>query len=1275
MPHDNSVHIIQTSENIIHDNNNINSDENNKNGSDVTGVKPNTCDDCQKSFSDSSKLTKHKITHSDKYFPCSQCPKSFPQEINLKTHTKTHSEEKHIHCGQCQKSFEGNCDRKKHMKIHHNAAKNTSHSRSKKMRRGGKNKNCESLTINLIGANANGLKNKKKSLEHVIEATNSSCVMIQETKLYKKGQINIEGFQAFELIRSDKEGGGLMTAVKEELEPVLVDEGNDDAEILVIEGNMSNFSIRFINAYGPQESDHNSKRLEFFIRLEEEIVKCKDNDKAIIIELDANSKLGSQIIIGDPHDMSKNGELLWDIIERQNLTVVNTLELCEGVITRTKDTIERSEASVIDFVIVCEKIVPFVKRMIIDENKEFVLTKYTTTMGRKQIKQSDHNTIVCFFDIKIPKKEPEKRREIFNFRNKQCLSKFKELTNTGTELSDCFLGDDSIIVKAEKWKKVLEKKKFSKAFKKIRITKKKKQSEVQMKMKLKSDLKRDLKKNPCKIAKLIISNKIKQLDDDLSEQFSAENATKIKTQVEKLSKSNGEMSRIGAWEVKKNICPRPQDPPMAKKDSKGNLITVPMNIKKLYLECFEDRLRNREMLPWLQDLREVKEDLWNRRFELLSQIETPDWDVKQLTKVLKSLKRNKARDPLGWTNELFMPENAGTDLIKSLLLLLNGIKSEQKVPKFLQMPDITAIYKNKGSKNDLENDRGIMKLSTVRSILDKMIYVDKYDVIDGNMSDSNVGARKGRNIRNHLFIVYGIMNSVKQKEISKVDIQIYDISKCFDAMWVKETMNDIYQVSERDNKLSLMYLTNLESHVAINTPFGQTQRKNLGEIEIQGSVLSPLKCSCQMDSIGKQCIEKNENLFTYKKKVGVPPLEMIDDILTFSKCGNESVKMNTYINTMIEMKKLYFGEKKCHKIHIGEECVTCPELKVHNFAMNEAEFEKYLGDILSKHCNNKKNISSKKSKAIGIISTIMSILESVTFGVHYFEIALMLREALFINGVLTNIEVVYGLTKQEIIDLESADKILLRKILNAHSKSATESLHLELGVLRISDIIKIRRIMFLFYILSRPETELLSRFFYAQNASPAKNDWCLSVKENLEELNIEINYEKQDYKNKEKFAKKVKKSATECALKNLLEMKNLHSKMDGLTYSEIKLQPYFKSEKISKKDAQEIFKFRTRMAEVKNNFRGKYEDVNCPACSMNNTDNAIQINDNAIQYIDSQEHLIICPILNENGTLDQDQCYNDLFCDVPEKNVNIIRKLCQAFEKRNTFIEDDNGGI
>ena len=63
--------------------------------------------------------------------------------------------------------------------------------------------------------------------------------------------------------------------------------------------------------------------MEFYINLEKELEEAKSHDRGVIIELDANAKLGKDVIKGDPHKMSENGKLLMEIIHRQNLFVVN----------------------------------------------------------------------------------------------------------------------------------------------------------------------------------------------------------------------------------------------------------------------------------------------------------------------------------------------------------------------------------------------------------------------------------------------------------------------------------------------------------------------------------------------------------------------------------------------------------------------------------------------------------------------------------------------------------------------------------------------------------------------------------------------------------------------------------------------------------------------------------------------------------------------------------------------------------------------------------------
>ena len=96
---------------------------------------------------------------------------------------------------------------------------------------------------------------------------------------------------------------------------------------------------RIINAYGPQEDSTNRDIiLEFWQEIEQEIIAAKEQNCLIIIQLDANAKLGNKVIKGDPNDISENGKIMLDIVKRQNLTVANSMSICNGVITRERVT-------------------------------------------------------------------------------------------------------------------------------------------------------------------------------------------------------------------------------------------------------------------------------------------------------------------------------------------------------------------------------------------------------------------------------------------------------------------------------------------------------------------------------------------------------------------------------------------------------------------------------------------------------------------------------------------------------------------------------------------------------------------------------------------------------------------------------------------------------------------------------------------------------------------------------------------------------------------------
>ena len=193
---------------------------------------------------------------------------------------------------------------------------------------------------------------------------------VQESKLRQNGIIKLDGYQIFEMHRTGM-GGGLLTAVKHELEPVLVFQCEEGAEIMVVQVRLGHRNIRIFNAYGPQEQDVSAQtKFNFWQNLEKEI--------------DANAKVRPIVISNDPNCQSENGSLMMEMLARQNLHLVNESGLCKGLITRQRTAAGRIEKSILDYVVVSEELYTQLEEMIIDDERIHALTKYATTMGAQK---------------------------------------------------------------------------------------------------------------------------------------------------------------------------------------------------------------------------------------------------------------------------------------------------------------------------------------------------------------------------------------------------------------------------------------------------------------------------------------------------------------------------------------------------------------------------------------------------------------------------------------------------------------------------------------------------------------------------------------------------------------------------------------------------------------------------------------------------------------------------------------------------------------------------
>ena len=91
----------------------------------------------------------------------------------------------------------------------------------------------------------------------------------------------------------------------------------------------------------------------------------------------------------------------------------------------------------------------------------------------------------------------------------------------------------------------------------------------------------------------------------------------------------------------------------------------------------------------------------------------------------------------------------------------------------------------------------------------KMIFNSEYEMINNNMSDSNIGGRQDKSCINHIWVINSIIHDQRSMKSSRpILFQQYDYRQMFDFMNLKEACADLYDVGLKNNKLQLLYNAN-----------------------------------------------------------------------------------------------------------------------------------------------------------------------------------------------------------------------------------------------------------------------------------------------------------------------------------------------------------------------------------------------------------------------------------------------------------------------------------
>ena len=133
---------------------------------------------------------------------------------------------------------------------------------------------------------------------------------------------------------------------------------------------------------------------------------------------------------------------------------------------------------------------------------------------------------------------------------------------------------------------------------------------------------------------------------------------------------------------------------------------------------------------------------------------------------------------------------------------------------------------------------------------------------------------------------------------------------------------------------------------------------------------------------------------------------------------------------------------------------------------------------------------------------------------------------------------------------------MLRRVLEVPSTCPKEMLYLEMGCVPFKYIVASRRLNFLHYILNEDESSLIHQVLKSQSEQPLKDDWYLSVVKNLEEFQLDMNFEEIKQLSSFSFHTIVQKYVCQKAPLDHTEIKLKHTKVKHIQHEKLIMQHY-----------------------------------------------------------------------------------------------------------------------
>ena len=149
--------------------------------------------------------------------------------------------------------------------------------------------------------------------------------------------------------------------------------------------------------------------------------------------------------------------------------------------------------------------------------------------------------------------------------------------------------------------------------------------------------------------------------------------------------------------------------------------------------------------------------------------------------------------------------------------------------------------------------------------------------------------------------------------------------------------------------------------------------------------------------------------------------------------------------------------------------------------------------------------------------------------------------------------------------------------------------------------------------MNQNDHELIAKVYQAQKRKPDRNDWSLAIKADKVKICLTLSEEKIKSMSDKSFKALVKKKLRAAAFKDPNEKKETHLKVKNIQYLSLEIQKYLNDKKFNMNEKQLLFRLRTKMTNVKANFKHMHLQLGNLHCNL-----CVE------SYDQTQSHLLVC---------------------------------------------------